>query len=57
MKKLNNDAREHELHITRQGLSNKSTGHDVERVLEVCSQSLVRKFQILQISLNITLVS
>ena len=28
--KLNNDAKEDELHSTRQGLSNKSTGHDVE---------------------------
>ena len=34
---------EHELHSTHQGLSNKATSHDVQRVLKVSSQSLTRK--------------
>ena len=40
---VNNDTREHELHSTHQGLSIKSTGHDVEWVLQVFRESLVCK--------------
>ena len=37
---VNNDAREHELHSTRQELSNNSSGHDIEWVCP----SLVGKY-------------
>ena len=46
---MNSGAGEHELHrstcSTRQGLSNKTTSHDVDGVLKVSSPSLARKSQ------------
>ena len=36
---MSTGAGKHELHSTRQGLSNKTTNHDVEWVLKVSSQS------------------
>ena len=35
VRKVNNDAREHELHSTHRGLWNNSTGHYVKCVLKV----------------------
>ena len=47
---MNNDAREHELHNTHQGLSNNDTGHDVEWVLVSLLLEMYFKFCGWQIS-------